>query len=37
MAKYYEVRAKLQMVVESGQAILESQEDSDEGMQIFNS
>jgi len=36
MAKYYEVRAKLQMVVESGQAILESQEDSDEGMQIFN-
>lgn len=31
LSKYYEVRAKLQMVVESGEAILEAQEDSDEG------
>jgi len=32
LSKYYEVRAKLQMVVESGEAILESQDDSDEEM-----
>jgi hypothetical protein len=31
LSKYYEVRAKLQMVVETGQAIMEAQTDDDEG------
>jgi hypothetical protein len=31
LSKYYEVRAKLQMVVETGQAIMEAQTEDDEG------
>jgi hypothetical protein len=34
LSKYYEVRAKLQMVVETGQAIMEAQTEDDEGKNL---